>query len=60
MIAWRQLSQGLADGNIEKNYAAEVFLNLEGITASHVIRKCWDKKFTNTDEIVEALVELIV
>ncbi|KAI8946038.1 kinase-like protein [Xylaria longipes] len=60
IMAWRQPFEGLADDEIKGNYAAEVFPNLEGIPASHVIRNCWDEKYTNADEIAEELEALIL
>ncbi|TRX92573.1 hypothetical protein FHL15_006500 [Xylaria flabelliformis] len=33
--------------------------DLEGITASHIIRKCWDEKYTSAHEIVKELEVLI-
>ncbi|KAI0460614.1 kinase-like protein [Xylaria acuta] len=60
IMAWGQPFEGLADDDIEKNYAAEVFPNLEGVTANHIIRKCWDEQYTSADEIVESLEALIV
>ncbi|KAL2015638.1 hypothetical protein VTK56DRAFT_5078 [Thermocarpiscus australiensis] len=60
IMAWNSPFEGLADDEIEARYAAEEFPTLEGISARNVIRKCWDEKYENADEVAEALQALVV
>lgn len=58
IMVWAAPYEGLAYGDIEMKYAAEVFPSLEGVPGSHVIQMCWDEKYESADEVVEALTAL--
>ncbi|KAL1845445.1 hypothetical protein VTK73DRAFT_558 [Phialemonium thermophilum] len=59
MMAWSQPYEGMGDADIEEKYAAEEFPGLDGITASHIIRKCWAEEYESSDEVAEALRDII-